>query len=57
MALTQLVRLSTGKGERRDLAIPFGYALFAALFMVEIYFAAGGPGVAPGDFATIGAFP
>jgi len=57
MTLTQEVRRSTAKGEGRDLAIPFGYTLFAVLLMVGIYFAAGGPGVAPGDFATMGAFP
>jgi len=59
MALTQQVRLSTAKGDAQgqDLVILFGYAFFAVLLMVEIYFAAGGPGVAPGDFVTMGAFP
>jgi hypothetical protein len=59
MELAQNVRLDTAKGDERryDMAILLGYVAFAIVLMVVGYFAAGEPGTAAVDFATMGAFP
>ena len=59
MELAQKVRLTTAKGDEQshDLAIMVGYAICAILLLAAIYFASGGPGAAPADFANMSAFP
>jgi len=59
MELAQRVRLNTAKGDERskDTAILLGYSILAIMLMAAIYFAAGGPGTSPADFANMTVFP
>jgi len=59
MELTQKLRLTSAKrGEQsHDMAIVLGYSILAILLLLAIYFASGGPGTAPVDFADMSVFP
>lgn len=59
MELTQKLRfMSAKRGEQsHDMAIVSGYSILAILLLLAIYFASGGPGTAPVDFAAMSVFP
>ena len=59
MELAQRVQLNTSKQDihSRDMSILVGFAVCAVVMLLAIYFAAGSPGTAPGDFASMAVFP
>jgi hypothetical protein len=59
MELIQQVRIASAKANApsRDMSIILNYAAFAGVTLIAIYLAAGGPGTAAADFATMMVFP
>jgi hypothetical protein len=59
MELAQQVRLAPTKLDvpGHDMSIILGYAALAMLMLAAIYFAGGGPGMGPADFANLTVFP
>jgi hypothetical protein len=59
MELAQQVRHGAVKGQERnhEITIILGYSIFAALMLMAIVLASGGPGVSPEDLASMTVFP
>jgi hypothetical protein len=59
MELAKHVRIASTKADvpSRDMTIILGYAVLSLVMLIAIYFSAGGPGTAPGDFAAMTVFP
>ena len=59
MEIAQQTRFETTQREVRshDLTILLGYAVFAILLLIGIYWGAMASGVAPGDLASMTVFP
>jgi hypothetical protein len=59
MELAQQVRIASTKTDvrSRDLTIILGYSVLALVMLVALYLAAGEPGTAPLDFASMTVFP
>ena len=59
MELAQQVRLDHAKRSERshDLSILLGFSVLSVLLLIAIILAAGGPGTAIGDFASMIVFP
>jgi hypothetical protein len=59
MAIAQHTRFEIASGElrSRDITILLGYAAFAVMLLVAIYFDSMAAGTAPGDFAAMTVLP
>ena len=59
MEIAQQIRFETARREIRnhDVKILFGYAAFAIVLLIAIYFGSTSSGTAAGDFATMTVFP
>jgi hypothetical protein len=59
MQIAQQTRFETAQREvrSRDMTILLGYAAFAIVLLIAIYLGSMSSGTAPGDFATMTAFP
>jgi hypothetical protein len=57
MAIAEQNHLVTEKVSDRDASIILGYLILSIIFLAALYSASTLPGTAPGDFATMIAFP
>jgi hypothetical protein len=57
MAIAEQNHLVTEKVRDRDASIILGYLILSIIFLAALYSASTLPGTAPGDFATMIAFP
>jgi Na+-translocating ferredoxin:NAD+ oxidoreductase RnfD subunit len=57
MAIAEQTHFVTGKIRNYDAPIMLGYVVLSIIFLVALYSASMSPGTAPGDFASMVAFP
>jgi signal peptidase I len=57
MAIAEQNHFVTERVRDHDTAIMLGYLILSIIFLAAIYSASMSPGIAPGDFASMVAFP
>jgi hypothetical protein len=57
MAIAEQNHFVTEKVRNHDTSIMLGYLIVSIIFLVALYAASTVPGTAPGDFASMVAFP